>query len=44
MKYHLQKAKGAFNELTINEIRAFNKKLNDLDMQINIEKKMEKSD
>ena len=43
LNQRLQKAKGAFNELTINEIRAFNKKLNDLDMQINIEKKMEKS-
>ena len=44
LNQRLQKAKGAFNELTINEIAAFNKNLNDMNMHIDIEKKMEKSD
>ena len=43
LNQRLQKAKVALNELTINEIAAFNKNLNDMNMHIDIEKKMEKS-
>ena len=42
LNQRLQKAKGAFNELTFNEIAAFNKNLNDMTMHIDLEKKMEK--
>ena len=43
LNQRLQKAKGAFKELTLNEITAFNKNLNDMTMHIDLEKKMEKS-
>ena len=42
LNQRLQKTKEAFDELATNEIVAFNKKLNNLDMRIDIEKKMEK--
>ena len=42
LNQRLQKTKGAFDELIDHDIAAFNKKLNDLDMHIDIEKKMEK--
>jgi hypothetical protein len=43
LNQRLQKTKGAFDELIDHDIAAFNKQLNDLDMHIDIEKKMEKS-
>jgi len=43
LNQRLQKTKGAFDELINHDIAAFNKQLNDLDMHIDIEKKMEKS-
>ena len=43
LNLRLQKTKGAFDELINHDIAAFNKQLNDLDMHIDIEKKMEKS-
>ncbi len=42
LNQRLQKTKGEFDELIDHDIAAFNKKLNDLDMHIDIEKKMEK--
>ncbi len=42
LNQRLQKTKGEFDELIDHDIAAFNKKLNDLDMHIDIEKKIEK--
>jgi photosystem II stability/assembly factor-like uncharacterized protein len=42
LNQRLQKTKGAFDELVNHDIAAFNKQLNDLDMHIDMEKKMEK--
>ena len=43
LNQRLQKTKVAFDELINHDIVTFNKQLNDLDMHIDIEKKMEKS-